>query len=118
MSGRACSSFAALIAAAIFGCSLSQWESTDWMDEPAMSAETYQLTHSVPDNQWVGHSVDELIAERGEPDGIYHAIPMGSTFDHDVHVDSYVYGMYDNGPCVDAFVVVEETGQIVRYHCR
>lgn len=109
---------AALLLATQSGCSLGQWDSTDWLSEPEIDAYLYGMTHSVPDNEWVGYSVDDLIAARGEPDGIYHAIPLGGTFDHGVHIDSYVYGLYDRGPCVDAYVVVEETGQIVRYHCR
>lgn len=100
----------------IAGCTLGPWDPVS--ESGQMSAETYARTHSRFDSEWVGYSVDDLIAARGEPDEIYHAIPMGSTFDHGVHIDSYVYGLYDRGPCVDAYVVVEETGQIVRYHCR
>lgn len=104
--------------AGLAGCVLDPWDITGEGLKEEMSAATYAATHSVPDDQWVSYSVDELIATRGEPDEIFHAIPMGSTFDHGVHIDAYVYGLYNKGPCIDAYVVVEASGQIVRYHCR
>ncbi len=60
------------------------------------------------------------IAERGQPDSVLEAKPRWSSFKDGVHVLSYIY--YNDtaarGSCIDAFVVVEDSGAIIKYYCR
>ena len=86
-----------------------------------LSIEEYQLRYSEFGEPWVGHQVDELIAERGPPDNVFEAKPRWSpSFKHGVHIDSYVYynKMGSARTCIDTFVVVEESRRIIRYYCR
>jgi hypothetical protein len=60
------------------------------------------------------------LAARGQPDSVLEAKPKWSSFEHGVRVLSYIY--YNDkaagGSCIDAFVVVEDSGTIIKYYCR
>jgi hypothetical protein len=89
-------------------------------DQP-LSIEEYQERYTkFGDHPWVGHQVEELIAERGPPDDVLEAKPKWTSFEHGVHVLSYIY--YNESAagesCIDAFVVVEVSGTIIKYNCR
>ena len=90
-------------------------------DYQALSIAEYQARYSNFGDPWVGHRVDELIAERGPPDSVFEAKPRWTpSFKHGVHIDSYIY--YDTTAsaraCIDTFVVVEDSGTIIKYYCR
>ena len=71
-------------------------------------------------NPWVGHQIEELVEERGLPDSVLEAKPKWSSFKDGVHVLSYIY-YNETTPgesCIDTFVVVEDSGAIIKYYCR
>jgi hypothetical protein len=72
------------------------------------------------DGQAIAHDVEELILKRGPPSGIYEARPRGSEFRYGIPALSYVYesGPESSQTCLDTYVVVIATGEIVRYYCR
>jgi hypothetical protein len=88
-------------------------------DQP-LSIEEYQERYSNFGDPWVGHQVEELIAEHGPPDDVLEAKPKWSSFMHGVHILSYIY--YNKtaagGSCIDTFVLVEDSGTIIKYYCR
>ena len=85
-----------------------------------LTAYEYQDLYSDPGEPWVGYEVETLIAERGLPDSVLEAKPRWLPFKHGVHALSYIYNNKEQGPgpCIDVYVVVEETGVIVKYYCR
>jgi hypothetical protein len=85
-----------------------------------LTAYEYQALYSDLGEPWVGYEVETLIAERGPPDSVLEAKPRWLPFKHGVHVLSYIYYNREAGaaPCIDAYVVVEDTGVIVKYYCR
>ena len=85
-----------------------------------LTAYEYQALYSDLGEPWVGYEVETLIAERGPPDSVLEAKPRWLAFKHGVHVLSYIYYNREpgGGPCTDAYVVVEDTGVIVKYYCR
>ena len=100
----------------VIGCTISWWGEFDqlfYFDE-------YQQVYSNFGDPWVGHQVEELIAERGQPDSVLEAKPKWSAFEDGVHVLSYIY--YNDaaagGSCIDTYVVVEDSGAIIKYYCR
>ena len=100
----------------IIGCTIG------WLgdyDRPFLIDE-YQQRYSNFGDPWVGHQVEELIAERGQPDSVLEAKPRWSSFEHGVHVLSYIYynDTVAGGSCIDAYVVVEDSGAIIKYYCR
>jgi hypothetical protein len=84
------------------------------------SIEEYQAGYSNFGNPWVGRQIEDLIDARGQPDIVLEAKPRWSSFKDGVHVDSYIYydGTTPGRSCIDAFVVVEDTGTIIKYFCR
>ena len=90
-------------------------------DYEPLSISEYQARYSNFGDPWVGHQVDELIAERGPPDNVFEAKPRWvPSFKHDVHIDSYVYysATANSRACIDTFVVVEDSRTIIKYYCR
>ena len=89
-------------------------------ERSALSAEEYQLLYSHFGEPWVGDDVAALVADRGAPDSVLEAKHRLAEFKHGVHVLSYIY--YNRAPgsssCIDAYVVVEETGVIIKHYCR
>jgi hypothetical protein len=85
-----------------------------------LSIEEYQARYSNFGDPWVGLQVEDLIASRGPPDDVLEAKPRWTSFTHDVHVLSYIYysGTDAGRSCIDAFVVVEDTGTVIKYYCR
>ena len=108
----------AFIACCLVAMSCTIGQSVDY-DQP-LSIKEYQVRYSNFSDPWVGHQVEELIAERGLPDDVLEAKPIWSSFQHGVHALSYIY--YNEttagGSCIDAFVVVEDSATIVKYYCR
>jgi len=100
----------------VIGCAIGRWES----DNTPLSIEDYQARYSNCCNSWVLRPVEELIALRGPPDDILEAKPRWTQFSHGIHVLSYIYynRSTDNRSCIDTFVVVEDTGTIIKYYCR
>ena len=100
----------------VIGCTIDQLGD---YDRP-LSIEEYEARFSNFSDRWVGHQVEELIAERGLPDNVFEAKPKWSSFQHGVHVLSYIYynEIAEVGSCIDAYVVVEDSGTIVKYYCR
>jgi hypothetical protein len=98
------------------GCTIGQLFG---YDQP-LSIEEYQQRYSNFGDPLVGHQVEELIAERSQPDSVLEAEPKWSSFEHSVHVLSYIYytDTAAGGSCIDAFVVVEDSGTIIKYYCR
>ncbi len=98
------------------GCAIGQLVG---YDQP-LSIERYQARYSNFGDPSVGRQVEELIAERGLPDDVLEARPKGSSFQHGVHVLSYIYynETAEGGSCIDAFVVVEDSGTIIKYYRR
>jgi hypothetical protein len=103
-------------------CLLAVSCSMDWLVdyEQPLSIEEYQARYSNYDDLWVGHQVDELIAKRGQPDDVLEAKPWGCSFQHGVPVLSYIYysETTSSRSCIDTFVVVAESGAIIKYYCR
>ena len=90
-------------------------------DFESLTIAEYQARYSNFVNPWVGHQVDELIAERGPPDSVLEAKPRWTpSFKHGVHIDSYVYynAIAESRACIDTFVVVEDSRTIIKYYCR
>ena len=106
--------FTALVLAG--GCSLP----TVPDQRSQLSAEEYQALYSHSEESRVGDNVAALVAERGPPDTILEAQPLMAPYERGLGVVSYVYD--DRAPggvsCIDAYVVVEETGVIIEHHCR
>ncbi len=100
----------------VIGCTIGWWGD---FDQP-FCIDEYQQRYSNFSDPWVGHQVEDLIAERGQPDSVLEAKPKGSSFKDGVHVLCYIY--YNDaaagGSCVDAYVVVEDSGSIIKYYCR
>jgi len=92
----------------VIGCTVGWWGDFD------------QPFYSNFGDPWVGHQVEELIAERGQPDSVLEAKPRWSSFKDGVHVLSYIYYNHfvAGRSCIDAFVVVEDSGTIIKYYCR
>ena len=66
-----------------------------------------------PNSSWIGYNVRELIDLYGEPQEIIDArLPGGPPS------DAYLYRSLQDDGCVDAFVVVAQTGEIIDYFCR
>jgi len=103
-------------------CFVASGCTVGWPDENGQpfSTEGYQQHYANFDDPWVGHQVEELIAERGQPDIVLEAKPKYSSFNHDTHVLSYIYYNHSatGGSCIDAYVVVEDSGTIIKYYCR
>ena len=89
-------------------------------ERSSLSAEDYQALHSHFDESRVGDNIATLLAERGPPDTILEGQPLMAPSDRGVHVLSYVYDdrVPGGAACIDAYVVVEETGVIIKHHCR
>ena len=104
------------------GCTIDQLFGYDQplsIEQPLL-IEEYQARYSNFSNPWVGHQVEELITERGQPDSVLEAKPRWYSFEHGVHVLSYIYynEVAEGGSCIDAYVVVEDSGSIIKYYCR
>ena len=108
--------FAILYCLMLVGCSIGEF--LDYDQWPTI--EEYQAGFSNFGDPWVGHQIDELVEERGPPDSVLEAKPKWSSFKNGVHVDSYIYygEVTAGGSCIDTFVVVEDTGTIIKYYCR
>lgn len=102
----------------VVGCALKQWLGLD--QSTPISIEEYQARCIRYDNPWVGRQRDELIAMRGRPDDIRVAGVRGCELEGRVHLNSYIYSpdTSSDSSCIDAFVILEETGTIVKYYCR
>ena len=89
-------------------------------ERSSLSAEDYQALYSHVEEEWVGDNIAALVAERGPPDTILEAQPLMAPYDTGLHVLSYVYRDTTPGgtSCTDAYVVIEETGVIIKHHCR
>jgi hypothetical protein len=71
-------------------------------------------------NRWIGKNVTELISELGNPDFVLEATPKGVQFRSGIHVDSYIYRPEPESDkqCMQTYVVVFMTGEIIKYYCR
>ena len=101
----------------LFACSVSQF--FDYDQWPPIE-EYYQAGYGNSGNPWVGHQIEELIDDRGLPESVLEAKPRWSSFRHGVYVLSYIYYSEPTtgGSCIDAFVVVEDSGTIIKYDGR
>lgn len=63
--------------------------------------------------KWIGQHRDQLIAKLGQPNQIIGATILGRP-----PSEAFIYNPKNPKDCVDAFVVLEETGMIVDYFCR
>jgi hypothetical protein len=108
--------FASVFCLVLVGCSIGQL--FDYDQWPTI--EEYQVGYSSFGNPWVGHQIEELIDDRGQPNSVLEAKPKWSSFKDGVHVLSYIYygDTTPGGSCIDTFVVVEDTGTIIKYYCR
>ena len=108
--------FASLFCLVLVGCSIGQL--FDYDQWPTIAE--YQMGYSSFGNPWVGHQIEELIDDRGQPNSVLEAKPKWSSFKDGVHVLSYIYygDTTTGGSCIDTFVVVEDTGTIIKYYCR
>lgn len=97
----------------VIGCAIGRWEG----DSPQLSTEEYQARYSNFGDPWVGYQVEDLIGARGWPDDVLEDVKPRR---HGVDVLLYTYySKADVGrSCIDAFVVVEDTGTIIKYYCR
>jgi hypothetical protein len=106
-----------LLLAITCGCSLKDW---------AILQIDFLLDGYGPDfcrhedGNWIGCEDTDLIATRGEPSLILEARPRKAQYRDGIPAMSYVY--FPTGDqarsCIDTYVVVEETRQVVRYYCR
>jgi hypothetical protein len=62
--------------------------------------------------RWMGETSDKLVEELGEPSTVIEATLLGGP-----HSVALVYQRPDRG-CVDAYVVVVDTRQIIKWFCR
>lgn len=62
--------------------------------------------------QWVGKKVEELVAEFGQPASTIDATVLGRAA-----AEAYIYPS-PGASCTDAFVVIEDTGEVSDYFCR
>ena len=72
------------------------------------------------DNAWVGRSRDELVDALGPPDFVYEARPKFTDY-WEAGIPAYTYVYADGGSstrCIDAYVVAEPTGTVIKYYCR
>ena len=94
----------------------------EWLERDfgPLSIEEYQERYTVAGDPWVGDHVANLTRVLGPPDDILEAKPKWCEFQHGVHVLSYIYydGSATGRSCIDTFVVVEETGIVIKYYCR
>jgi hypothetical protein len=67
---------------------------------------------------WIGHDVSELRQEFGKPDAILEARPKRGTYRNGIPAYAVIYSSHHQGKCIDAYVVAESTGKILRYYCR
>lgn len=70
-----------------------------------------QNRHINKQRNMIGSTRDELIQKFGKPDAI-----LDSTLKGRPRSEAYVYPEKNN--CIDAFVVIEETGEVNDYFCR
>jgi hypothetical protein len=61
--------------------------------------------------RWIGHTEGELVRELGAPKTMLDTTLLGGP-------ESVAYVYFDPEGCFDAYVVVLETGEIIKYFCR
>jgi hypothetical protein len=78
-------------------------------------------SHALPDSivdyppevaRWMGETSDKLVEELGEPSTVIEATLLGGPLSV-----ALVYERPDRG-CIDAYVVVVDTRQIIKWFCR
>lgn len=72
------------------------------------------------DNEWIGRSRDDLVDALGPPDFIYEARPKFTEY-WEAGIPAYTYVYAGGGSparCVDAYVVDQPTGTVIKYYCR
>ena len=100
----------------LIGCSAAQFIANDrWR-----MTEQHEGGYSNSGDAWVGHQVEELVDDLGQPEIVLEARPRFFPFKDGVRAFSYIYYGETNAGrrCIDAFVVAEETGTIIKYYCR
>jgi len=66
-----------------------------------------------PNSRWIGANIKQLIATHGQPDEIINATLRGGP-----DSSAYIYSSLQHDGCIDAFVVLYTTGEIIDYICR
>ena len=66
-----------------------------------------------PNNAWIGANIAELMELHGEPADVIDATLLGRP-----RSEAYVYPSLQGDGCLDTFVVVVGTGEIIDYFCR
>ena len=120
MRGLAITCLALLVT--LLGCGIHQWVNDNFpmpIDE-YLSQTAYTDGYRVYDSTWIGSDVDDLVRGRGAPYLVLEARPKYGNFRDGIPAVSYVYAPIEGSgkACFDTYVVVEETGTVVRYYCR
>ena len=98
------------------GCVSEEWLTSD----PQIGNDRISSPAGRLQDKWIGHDVSDLVSVIGEPDAILEATPKGVPFRDGKPANSYVY-YHRSEPgdnCIDAYVVSEESGEIINYFCR
>ena len=111
--------------ATISGCAFVDWifgEPGSYYDE-FETPMAFSSGRFSSDNPWIGRHRDELIESLGQPDMILEARPKYSEYRGGIPRISYVYRSEPvespgRSTCIDAYVVLQATGEIVNYYCR
>ena len=117
--------------ATVAGCAVVDWifgpPGPDYAAGPYSSELEMPFVYSrgrfSSDSAWIGRHSDELVESLGEPDLILEARPRFADYRDGIPKISYVYraepgARSDRSTCIDAFVVLQATGEIVDYYCR
>ena len=107
----------------LHGCAL---ETLVFGHDDAVSADRpiatydYSAYFRSSDNTWVGRSRDELVDALGPPDSVYEARPRFTDYwEAGFPAYTYVYGGGgSSGRCIDAYVIAQPTGTVIKYFCR
>jgi hypothetical protein len=98
-----------ILSIAVVGCAERPKKSGDAKKrDEAMEAAMAERT------KWLGQHADSLIDELGEPAQIVNATQLGGPGS----VALVYTDQPNNNGCIDAYVIVQETGEVLKYFCR
>ena len=104
-------------------CSVGTWivgKAEPQPFEVAAPDHDYTVYFRAFDNPWVGRSRQELLDALGPPDAVYEARHRFAEFEAGIPASTYIYtsGLAYSGHCIDAYVVDQPTGTVIKYYCR
>jgi hypothetical protein len=111
--------------AIIAGCAVVDWifgEPGSYYEEYSAPV-AYRRSYSSSENPWVGRHSNDLVQSLGEPHMILDGRPKFADYRDGIPKIMYVYrAAPDEGvarpTCIDAYVLLAATGEIVDYYCR